>query len=78
MMNPIHAVYENGVFRPTQPISLPENCEVELTIALTPDASRSPLQRLAALAEQYATSTELPVDLATQHDHYLYGTPRRP
>ena len=26
----IHAVYENGVFRPTQPVSLPDKCEVSL------------------------------------------------
>ena len=28
-MNTIHAVYENGVFRPTKPVNLPENIEVE-------------------------------------------------
>ena len=28
-MKKIHAIYENGVFRPTDPIELPENCEVE-------------------------------------------------
>ena len=26
----IHAVYENGVFRPTEPIELPEGTEVEI------------------------------------------------
>lgn len=25
----IHAIYENGVFRPTEPVDLPERCEVE-------------------------------------------------
>lgn len=25
----VHAVYENGVFKPTEPVSLPEACEVE-------------------------------------------------
>lgn len=25
----IHAIYENGVFKPTQPVDLPERCEVE-------------------------------------------------
>ena len=28
-MNVIRAVYENGVFRPTKPIELPEHCVVE-------------------------------------------------
>jgi len=29
-MNTIKAVYENGVFRPTVPVSLPEGCEVSV------------------------------------------------
>lgn len=27
-MKPIHAVYENGVFRPLEPVEWPEGCEV--------------------------------------------------
>ena len=28
-MKPIHAICENGVFRPTEPVDLPEHTEVE-------------------------------------------------
>ena len=28
----IHAVYENGVFRPTDKVDLPESCEVEVDV----------------------------------------------
>lgn len=28
-MSVIHAVFENGVFRPTEPVQLPDRCEVE-------------------------------------------------
>jgi predicted DNA-binding antitoxin AbrB/MazE fold protein len=28
-MQPIHAIYENGVFRPIDPVALPESCRVE-------------------------------------------------
>ena len=28
----IHAIYENGVFRPTEKIRLPEHIEVDITI----------------------------------------------
>ena len=28
-MSIVHAIFENGVFRPIQPVELPENCEVE-------------------------------------------------
>ena len=32
MTRTIHAVYENGVFRPTEAVDLPEMCEVELDV----------------------------------------------
>ncbi len=32
MLTAIHAIYENGVFRPMQPVDLPERCEVEVDI----------------------------------------------
>jgi predicted DNA-binding antitoxin AbrB/MazE fold protein len=28
----IHAIFENGVFRPTQPVNLPDHSEVELEL----------------------------------------------
>lgn len=28
-MKTIHAIYENGVFRPTEPVDLPEGCKVQ-------------------------------------------------
>jgi predicted DNA-binding antitoxin AbrB/MazE fold protein len=31
-MPTIHAIYENGVFKPTEPVSLPESCKVEFEL----------------------------------------------
>jgi predicted DNA-binding antitoxin AbrB/MazE fold protein len=31
-MSTVHAVYENGVFRPVTPVQLPEKCEVEFEL----------------------------------------------
>ena len=77
-MKNIHAVYENGIFRPTDPVDLPENSEVELTVhATAPQAAHKPLQRLLTIAEQFPENPDLPSDLAEQHDHYLFGTPQR-
>jgi hypothetical protein len=39
-MKMIHAVYENGVFRPTEPVDLPEGSEV--TVAPCPGPERQP------------------------------------
>lgn len=39
----IRAIYENGVFRPTAPVALAENTEVEFDLRVaTPDVNRSP------------------------------------
>jgi predicted DNA-binding antitoxin AbrB/MazE fold protein len=78
----VHAVYENGVFRPVEPVELPENCYVALVVQkeshVNPDANASaPLAKLAALAGEHPENPDLPADLAAQHDHYLYGTPKR-
>ncbi|MCO6458534.1 MAG: antitoxin family protein [Pirellulaceae bacterium] len=32
MSQTIHAIYENGVFRPIEPVNLPERCEVEVEV----------------------------------------------
>lgn len=39
-MKTIHAVYENGVFRPTEPVDLPEGSEV--TVAPCSERERQP------------------------------------
>jgi hypothetical protein len=39
-------------------------------------AKEPPQSALPWLAEN-AVKDELPVDLSSQHDHYLYGTPKR-
>ena len=90
-MSSIAAVYEDGVFRPKEPVHLPQHCEVDLEIRVrvrdhngAHDAvaagtiATSVEDKLAKLATG-ATSAEweqLPVDLSDQLDHYNYGTPR--
>jgi len=75
----IHAIYEKGVFRPLDVVRLPENCEVELSVLVTKASDGHPaLARLLEIAEQFPENLNSPTDLATQHDHYLYGTSKRP
>lgn len=72
----IDATYENGVLKPAQPLPLSEHEKVRVTV----EPSRPPIwERIAALADD-ATPEELakpPTDGASQHDHYIYGTPKR-
>jgi predicted DNA-binding antitoxin AbrB/MazE fold protein len=78
----ITAVYENGVFRPLEPVDLPDKTTVEivhLSVLEKPtEKDDYPLMRLVEIAKQFPGDPDRPADFAAQHDHYLYGTPKRP
>lgn len=75
----IHAIYENGVFRPLDAVELPEKSEVELSFRPAETTQGHPaLARLLKIAETFPDNPDTPTDFAAQHDHYLYGTPKRP
>jgi len=71
MMN-VRAVYEGKVFRLKEPISLEQGKEVELIVMESVPVEKDPLFDLASLSLETGVS-----DLAVEHNHYLYGTPKR-
>lgn len=78
-MTVLKAHFDGKVLVPTQPVDLPVGPELEIQV--TPVAgSDAPtlLQRLAKLSETLPTNPEAPADGAAQHDHYLYGLPKKP
>jgi predicted DNA-binding antitoxin AbrB/MazE fold protein len=68
MTTTIKATYVGGVLKPTKPLALAEGAEVELTLTTQDD---DPLAGLIGVFSSGRT------DGAEQHDHYLYGTPKR-
>jgi predicted DNA-binding antitoxin AbrB/MazE fold protein len=72
----VKAIYENGVFRPQEPVHLAERTEVEVLIPVTtlPDID-DPTGWKAAEA-LIGFIDDAPTDMAEQHDHYLYGRPK--
>ena len=75
-MKTIHAVYENGVFRPTEPVDLPEHTPVELELRVNPEnGERLPPPALspglakvyAILGERYASGH---TDTAERHNEH--------
>jgi predicted DNA-binding antitoxin AbrB/MazE fold protein len=73
----VEAVYENGVLIPTQPLPLKEHEKVTVTVELTaPSLAERIAARAGALPQE--TLDRLPEDGASQHDHYVYGTAKRP
>jgi predicted DNA-binding antitoxin AbrB/MazE fold protein len=73
----VEAVYENGVLKPEKPLPLKEHEKVNVTVE---PRGTSLAERIVARAGALPPETldRLPADGASQHDHYIYGTPKRP
>ncbi len=79
-MQTVKARYDGRVFIPEEPVDLPPGSvlEIPLNNAVPPRAPDLPLGQLAQLATEFPDDPEMPTDAAAQHDHYLYGLPKRP
>ncbi len=78
-MKTIHVIYENGVFRPTEPVDLPEFCEVEFEPRLVEERQPQPTDPqfahldpgqakiYAILSRRYSTGDP---DLAARHNEH--------
>jgi predicted DNA-binding antitoxin AbrB/MazE fold protein len=66
----IEATYENGVLKPRQPLALAEGTAVRVTLT-TVDEDYDPLEGVIGIGASGRT------DGADNHDHYIYGTPKR-
>ena len=69
------ATFDGEVLRPEEPVDLKPNVRYRLTVdeALQEVEGPSAWDTLA----QLAGALEGPEDWAAEHDHYLYGTPKR-
>jgi predicted DNA-binding antitoxin AbrB/MazE fold protein len=68
-MSTIHAVFEKGVFRPTDPVCLPENCEVEFEPrVLDSGKAASDLDDIYAILSERFQSGE--ADVAARHEEH--------
>lgn len=69
----VHGIVRNGVVVFGKEVALPEGTEVRVEV-ITSDSMRTLAERFAGIV---GTATDLPEDLAAQHDHYIHGTPKR-
>ena len=69
----VKAIYENGVFRPKEPVDLAEHTEVE--VVLPPADSSKATARTAwdSIEEIIGIVKNAPKDMAENHNFYLYG-----
>ncbi len=76
MTKTIQAVFDGEALRPTSPLDLEPNTSYQISIELpSPPAVEAP--DAWDELESRAGSVEAPQDWAREHDHYLYGAPKR-
>ena len=69
MTQMIHAIYENGVFRPVEPVDLPERCEVEVEVRRVKEGPQKPtLDDVYAILSKRFNSGES--DVAARHNEH--------
>lgn len=64
----IRAIYENGVFRPTEPVNLPENTAVDITVPEADAQERSNQEEIFAILRKSYPSGE--TDVAERHNEH--------
>jgi predicted DNA-binding antitoxin AbrB/MazE fold protein len=74
MSERIKAVYENGVFKPMDAVTVTEGEVVDI-IFTRAQGKRSPFDIVKSIADAGAADPSLnaPPDLSTDHDKYIYG-----
>ncbi len=68
-MKTVHAIFANGVFRPTERVDLPEKAEVEFEprAVVTVEQKDALTRAYDVLAERYASEEP---DVAARHDEH--------
>lgn len=84
MSHEFEAIFDHGVFRPTEPVVLPAGTRVRLRVeeqngveesaASVSEESPSLFDRLSNVV---GSIDDLPEDSSINLDHYLYGQPKR-
>ena len=83
MTTTLRVRFDGKVIVPIGPADLPTDREFEMQVsdASLAEGSDRPLLRLGQaldqLAAEFPPDPNAPTDGAAQHDHYLYGTPKR-
>jgi predicted DNA-binding antitoxin AbrB/MazE fold protein len=73
MTTAVKAVYENGVFKPKEPVDLQEKTEVEVLIPGPSGVDEDDPTGWKAIDSLRGCIKGAPPDVAENHDKYLYG-----
>lgn len=72
----ITVVVENGTIRLPPSLHVPDGTKVEVTLPAHPTLADGADSAFSWMMK-HAGNIEGPEDFATEHDHYIHGTPKR-
>ncbi len=75
MSKTLTAVFDGDVFRPDLPLDLKPNTRYVITIQ--PVEQPVAQENAWDVLEELTGTVEAPSDWSSEHDHYLYGVPKR-
>jgi hypothetical protein len=74
----VKAHFDGKVIVPDEPVDLPKDHPLIVQIRVARSMNKPEKQSaLDWIAENAVADDSLPTDLSYQHDHYLYGTPKK-
>jgi len=73
MTTAVKAIYENGVFKPKEPVDLQERTEVEVLLPEKTVGDEDDPTGWKTVMELKGCIKGAPPDMAENHDKYLYG-----
>jgi predicted DNA-binding antitoxin AbrB/MazE fold protein len=85
MVHNVDAIFDNGVFRPIEPLALPNGSRVHLRVENQSENEKAEIDQpncelptlLERMKDFVGVVDNLPPDASINLDHYLYGTPKR-
>ncbi len=75
MTTAVKAIYEDGVFKPKEPVELEEHAEVEVLIPTLPKRDPDDPTGWKAIDRLIGSLTSGASDVSENHDEYLHGDP---
>ena len=75
MSKTVSALFDGQILRFDAPLDLEPNTRYKITIEA--ETADDPVADAWDVLERYAGSVDAPPDWSSEHDHYLYRTPKR-